>query len=317
MKFDLRNEASDTIALDIFDQIGEGFLWSGVTARDVLAKLQPNRGAKTIDVRIHSKGGDVLEGLAIYTVIAQHPARVIVNIDGVAASMASAIAMAGDEIRMAPAALMMLHNPWGVARGEAADLRAVADILDKMQSSLAAIYSLRAGLKTSEVIAMMDAETWLSADEAKAKGFATAITQSAPKTRAERNAMQSQPIIPQVVARAGLTSRYAELAKRILSERDPAALAKLLEQRDALMTEAEGGAPRAAAEGTGGPEYAKLTAMQRHQLKERDPKAFERMRAEHYQRVEDLRLQANACTDITERRRLFAELERITTVPTA
>lgn len=182
--FQIRGEGTEALELDIYDAIGEGFLWRGITARDVRAKLKAAPQVKTIKVRINSRGGDVLDGTAIYNLLAEHGARVEVDIDGVAASMASVIAMAGDEIRMASTAYLMIHNPWGVGIGEADDLRQLADVLDKMREQLADAYVARTNLKRSEVLAMMDAETWMTGKEAKEKGFVDKVMPAKKKAQA-------------------------------------------------------------------------------------------------------------------------------------
>lgn len=173
--FNLRGEGTDTLELDIYDVIGEGWFFDGVTAKNVRSKLRAAGDVKLIKVRINSGGGDVFDGLAIYNLLAQHSARVEVDIDGLAASMASVIAMAGDEVRMGASAFMMIHNPWTVAVGESSEMREAADLLDKMQGSLADAYVARTGIAKDDVLAMMNAETWFSSAEAVAKGFADKV----------------------------------------------------------------------------------------------------------------------------------------------
>lgn len=193
-RFELRGEGGQTLELDIFDIIGEGFWWRGVTARDVRARLQANKSAKTIKVRINSRGGDVVDGLAIYSLLneaSRKGARVEVDIDGLAASMASVIAMAGDEIRIAAGAFLMIHNPWGVGIGESDDLRSLADTLDKMRDNLVGIYAARSGQSAEQIRSMMDAETWMKADEAKSLGFVDSITPAKKKKEAARAIAQA------------------------------------------------------------------------------------------------------------------------------
>lgn len=120
-------------------------------------------------LRIHSPGGDAHEGLAIYEALKGR--GFIVRIDGLAASAASLIAMAGTRIVMAPGAQLMLHNPWTMAEGDGDDLRAVADVLDKIRDSYVDVYVARTGLAKEEVMAVMDSETFWSASEVAALGF--------------------------------------------------------------------------------------------------------------------------------------------------
>lgn len=168
-------ESAESIAIDVYDIIGD-FLDGTVVARDVLGKLRTAKSAKTINVRINSAGGIVDDAVAIYNLLHQSKARVIVDIDAYAASAATIIAMAGDEIRMAENALMMIHNPWTLAVGDARDMRASADVLDKMRDLLVTTYAARTKLSREQLVQMLDDETWMTAEEAFSLGFATHIT---------------------------------------------------------------------------------------------------------------------------------------------
>ena len=130
--------------------------------------------AQTDDLalRINCAGGAVFDGLAIYEAIVAYPRRVTVYVDGIAASMASVIAMAADEIIMSDTAMMMIHDPETMTGGNSTALRADASKLDKVSQQLAGIYSRRTGLPVSRIAAMMAAETWMTADEARTAGFA-------------------------------------------------------------------------------------------------------------------------------------------------
>lgn len=153
--------------ISIYDEIG---YW-GVTAKQFIGDLKA-LDATTIKLAINSPGGAVFDALAIYNALRQHPAAVEVTIMGVAASAASLVAMAGDRIVMPENAFMMIHNPANIAFGTADDMREMADVLDKLGDSLVGIYAARTGLPDDEIRALLDAETWLNADEAVAKGFA-------------------------------------------------------------------------------------------------------------------------------------------------
>jgi ATP-dependent Clp protease, protease subunit len=156
-----------TAEISIYDEIG---YW-GVTAKQFIGDLKAV-DATTIKLAINSPGGAVFDALAIYNALRQHPAAVEVTIMGVAASAASVIAMAGDTIVMPENAFMMIHNPLNMAYGNADDLREMADVLDKIGASLIGIYARRTGLPDDEIKALLDAETWLNAEEAVTKGFA-------------------------------------------------------------------------------------------------------------------------------------------------
>lgn len=156
-----------TADISIYDEIG---YW-GVTAKQFIGDLKA-LDATTIKLAINSPGGAVFDALAIYNALRQHPAAVEVTIMGVAASAASVIAMAGDTIVMPENAFMMIHNPLNLAYGNADDLREMADVLDKIGASLIGIYAKRTGMPEDEIKTLLDAETWLNAEEAVLKGFA-------------------------------------------------------------------------------------------------------------------------------------------------
>lgn len=166
----------------IYGIVGDS--WDGLDANTLVPMI--SEGDDALDVRINSPGGFVMEGLAIYNAIIRQKAKgrkVTTHVDGLAASMGSVIAMAGDDIIMADNALMMIHNPWDCACGDAADLRRAADKLDMIRDQIVGIYSKQTGLDADALISMLDAETWMTAIEALAQNFITstedAITVSA------------------------------------------------------------------------------------------------------------------------------------------
>ncbi|WP_235512528.1 ClpP-like prohead protease/major capsid protein fusion protein [Sphingomonas sp. Leaf17] len=151
--------------------------WDGLDAKTIFGLIAGSDD--DLVVRINSPGGYVMEGLAIFNALASAKVagrKVTVHIDGLAASMASVIAMAGDEIIMADNALMMIHNPWDVAIGDARELRAAADKLDVIRDQLVRIYSGQTGLTPEQLVPMLDAETWLTSEEALAQKFVTSVT---------------------------------------------------------------------------------------------------------------------------------------------
>lgn len=131
--------------------------------------------APTIHLRINSPGGDVFDGRAIATSISQHPSNVIAHVDGLAASAASYVAIAADSVEMAPGAFMMIHKAWTLAFGNAEDLLQTASLLEKIDGSLAADYAKKTGKPVAQVEKWMSAETWFTAEEAVAEGFADSI----------------------------------------------------------------------------------------------------------------------------------------------
>lgn len=165
--YSIQAKADQSADISIFDEIG----FYGVNAKQFIGDLKAI-DAKTIKLAINSPGGSVFDALAMYNALRQHPANVEVTVLGVAASAASLVAMAGDTIVMPENAFMMIHNPLNFAYGNADELREMADVLDKIGASLVATYANRTGLPEAEIKALLDAETWLNAEEAVLKGFA-------------------------------------------------------------------------------------------------------------------------------------------------
>lgn len=165
----------DEARLEIFDVIG---LW-GVQAADFRAGLNKVT-AKTLNVEINSPGGDVFTALAIYNMLKASGKTVVVKVLGVAASAASIIAMAGSKRIMPANTLMMIHNPQTTTAGNAADHHASASTLEKIGQSMVAIYATQTGLPDAEIQKMLGVDTWMSADEALALGFATQVGENVP-----------------------------------------------------------------------------------------------------------------------------------------
>jgi len=159
----------------LYDQVGEGF-FGGMSAKTFVAEMQKLGKVDVINLHINSPGGSVFDGVAIYNSLKSHPARIEVDVDSIAASIASLIAMAGDEIRMAENAMMMIHDPMGVAIGAAEDMRKTADLLDQVKGVISSTYAKRTGKKEADVMSMMTEETWMTAAEAQDMGFADTIT---------------------------------------------------------------------------------------------------------------------------------------------
>lgn len=185
----------------IYDDIGPEE-WGGVSAKAVKAQLDAMGDATEITVRINSPGGDVFDGFAIYNLLKQHPAHVTVKVDGMAASAASVIAMAGDTIEMASNARMMIHNPWTMAVGDSASLQKTAALLDQIKESIVATYKARVSMEEADIAEAMDAEFWFGAKAAIELGFADAEAGTAKpvKNTAKpwiRNAPQPEPVAPE------------------------------------------------------------------------------------------------------------------------
>lgn len=161
----------DTAEISIFDEIG-GF---GVSVSEFKDAFDLVRDQKEIKLLLNSPGGSVTEGMALYNLLSGVRAKLVVEILGVAASIASIVALAGRELIMGEGSYFMIHNPWTITWGDADQLRKDAEVLDKMRGELVNIYAARSGLSAKEIGQMMDDETWLTADEAKAKGFASSV----------------------------------------------------------------------------------------------------------------------------------------------
>lgn len=174
--FSMNANADGTADIAILSDIG----MFGVTASDFRNQLIALGKPSEIRISISSDGGDVADGFAIYNMLNRHPANKIVTIDGLAASMASVVAMAGDEVIMPSNAMLMIHNPWGLAVGEADQLASFADALAIMQTNIAQTYKDRTGLPLAEIRSLMNKETWFSAKDAVAKGFADRVEKAAP-----------------------------------------------------------------------------------------------------------------------------------------
>jgi ATP-dependent Clp protease, protease subunit len=148
--------------------------WWGVAAKDFIAALN-GITAPTIHLRINSPGGDVFEARAIATAVRQHKSTVISHIDGLAASAATYIAIAGKEVEMADGSFFMIHQAWALALGNADDMLAMADLLEKVDGSILTDYMKKTGKSKDELVAWMQAETWFTAQEAKDAGFVDRI----------------------------------------------------------------------------------------------------------------------------------------------
>ncbi|MFN6816769.1 head maturation protease, ClpP-related [Proteus mirabilis] len=169
----IRASSADN-SISILDVVGEDYWGEGVTAKRISAALRAI-GEQDIVVNLNSPGGDMFEGLAIYNLLRAHSGKVTVNILGIAASAASIIAMAGDEIKMGRGAFLMIHNCWAMGVGNRHDFAKLAHDLAPFDASMTDIYVARSGQSSDVVSQMMDNETYISASEAIEKGFADSL----------------------------------------------------------------------------------------------------------------------------------------------
>lgn len=165
----------------IYEDIGSGW-FGGLSAKQFAKDIKEAGDLDSIILRINSPGGEVFDGIAIYNILRTHKASVTTYIDGLAASIASVIAMAADagKLFMADNAIMMIHNAWTFAAGDANGFRKMAEDLDKINTSIIKSYVNRASISEEEIRVMMDAETWMNADEALSNGFIDDIIDALP-----------------------------------------------------------------------------------------------------------------------------------------
>ena len=157
--------------ISIFDEIG----MYGISAKQFITDLKAIPATDRIVLKIHSPGGEVFDGNAIFNAL-QRRGNVEVQIEGLAASMATVISLAGMPVKMSENAFYMIHNPWGVAMGDAAELRDQAELLDKIRSNMVGAYAAKSGQDPEQIQEWMDAETWFTAAEALSAGFIDEIT---------------------------------------------------------------------------------------------------------------------------------------------
>lgn len=161
-------------SISIFDVIGADFWGEGVTASRIAGALRSLNGAD-VTVNINSPGGDMFEGLAIYNLLREYEGRVTVKVLGLAASAASVIAMAGDDVQIGRGAFLMIHNCWVYAMGNRHDLAQIAADMEPFDKAMSDIYQARSGLDADTIGKMMDGETYIGGSEAVAKGFADSL----------------------------------------------------------------------------------------------------------------------------------------------
>ncbi|WP_435237475.1 ClpP-like prohead protease/major capsid protein fusion protein [Psychromonas sp. PT13] len=176
--FSIKAQSNNSAVIKLYDEIGG---W-GVTAKSFAQELAALGDIKNIELRIDSPGGDVFEGITIYNLLKGIDAYVTVYVDGLAASMGSVIAMAADKIIMPATAFMMIHKPWGGQVGDADDLRAYADLLDKVEVTLSETYMKKTGLSADAIADLLKEETWFNGAEAVEAGFADELSPQSQTT---------------------------------------------------------------------------------------------------------------------------------------
>ena len=235
------------IEIKLYDTIGG---W-GITAL-ALAEQIPS-DAQAVTVRINSPGGDVADGLAMYHYLKDHPARITTVVDGYAASAASVVMLAGDEVRVHRSSIVMLHNPWTVAVGNADELRHTADVLDVHGKALLDIYKAKTGMDEADIADLMDGETWMRGEAAVEYGLADSLIEDEqePQERAaahvafaamienikEGNELMSRQYTRKEIEaeRDGLKAEVGTLTARV-TELETASVAELATVQESLAT---------------------------------------------------------------------------------
>ena len=196
-----------------FDCFAEG---GGVTAQKVQAALDEMKGVKTLNVFINSPGGDVFEAKAIYAQLQRFKAQKVVTVDGLAASAATMVAMAGDRIVTNPVATWMIHEAWSGSMGNAADMRAMADVLDLESQTIAETYARQTGGTPDAMRELMIAETWMNAEQALELGFTDEIGTEDPEEDGADEAATSNARPAFAVAAAVTQARIKEVSPAAL-----------------------------------------------------------------------------------------------------
>lgn len=221
----IRAASSEDATISVYDTIGWSWEGEGVTAKRISAALRAI-GGRDVTVNINSPGGDFFEGVAIYNLLRAHPHKVTVQVMGLAASAASVIAMAGDEILMGDGAFLMIHNAWAIAIGNRHDMVAASEQLAPFDAAMADVYAARSGMTSTQTAALMDKETWINASQAVEDGFATGLMESSQITH-ETNAQGHKKYLALVeasMAKAGHSrSTRRDVLKNLFSGKPSAA----------------------------------------------------------------------------------------------
>lgn len=210
--------SSDDATITIYDEIGSDGWSEGITAKRIAAVLR-SIGERDVIVSINSPGGDFFEGVAIYNLLREHPYKIIVKVVGMAASAASIIAMAGDDILVAKSGFLFIHNAWAFVVGNRHDLKEASGVLEEFDAAMAGLYADATGINTKKIAKMMDDETWMSGQTAVDKGFATGllpVDEIAEDTGGGGNSNAALKKVETLLAKQGLPrSERRSLVKQI------------------------------------------------------------------------------------------------------
>jgi ATP-dependent protease ClpP protease subunit len=223
-------ESDNPNTVSIYEVIGEDF-WTGggFTAKRMGAALR-SIGKNDVTINVNSPGGDMFEGIAIYNLLREHKAKVTINVMGWAASAASIIAMAGDEIRMGLGTFMMVHNAWGGVIGNRHDMQDAVKMFEGFDSAIADIYEARTGMVRKDIEKLMDAETFMGPSDAVKNGFADMVADDieAPSADAKNmdRGLMARRQTEAALARAGFSRNdRSEMIAALVAPRDASHLA--------------------------------------------------------------------------------------------
>ena len=215
-------KASQDANINIYEEIGEGFYSSGMTSKIVSSILRNSKG-EDITVNINSAGGDMFEGLAIYNILKDYEGKVKIKVVGMAASAASIIAMAGDEIEIGESAFFMIHNAWSVVLGNKDDFLSAAEDFAKFDDAMCSIYAKKTSMGKDEIAEMMNKETWIVGKDAVEMGFASSIMGEEVITEDENIEASALRKVDIALAKSGVTrSERRKLIKSLTGTQNAA-----------------------------------------------------------------------------------------------
>lgn len=216
----VKNEGEDTRTLYLTGEISDE-TWFGDEVTPRMFKDELMAGSGDITLWINSPGGDVFAAAQIYNMLMDYPGRVTVKIDGLAASAASVIAMAGSQVEMSPVAMMMIHNPITVAIGDSKEMQKAIDMLAEVKESILNAYEIKTGLSRNKISKLMDAETWFNAKKAVELGFADSILYTDEKTENDIN-VDAMLFSRATVTNSLLTKLFVKKTKEPVPNKVPA-----------------------------------------------------------------------------------------------
>lgn len=225
----VRNENDESRTLFLNGEISDE-TWYGDEVTPKMFKEELQDGEGDITVWINSPGGDVFAAAQIYNMLMDYKGNVTVKIDGLAASAASVIAMAGTEVQMSPVAMMMIHNPATIAIGDSSEMKKAIDMLDEVKESIMNAYEIKTGLSRSRISHLMDAESWFNAKKAVELGFADKLLFSKEETEAEEEKELEMEAV--MFSRKAVTN---SLMSKLISKSEKKTPIEQLEKRLSLL----------------------------------------------------------------------------------